>query len=103
MGMMVGFISPHTYDVWLSVYLILATIIGGTGSLIGSFIGALFITFMPNYLASFHISPDIIYGVVLIVLLLALPEGMISLPSVIRRSFGRRRVKPQLARGGAGE
>ncbi len=98
LGLMVGFISPDTYSVWLAVYLLLGVVIGGSGSVLGSLIGALFITFMPAYTSGFHIAPDVVYGVVLIALLVLSPEGLAAAPALVARRLGRRMVAPA-ARG----
>jgi branched-subunit amino acid ABC-type transport system permease component len=96
-GVMVGFISPDIYDVWIAVYLLLGVVIGGSGSTIGSMIGALFITYVPAYASDFNISPDMVYGVVLLALLILSPEGLAALPPLILRRFAR---KPDVAATG---
>jgi branched-subunit amino acid ABC-type transport system permease component len=98
LGIMVGFISPDTYNVWLAVYLLLGVVIGGSGSVIGSLIGALFITFIPAYTTSFHVAPDVVYGVVLIALLILSPEGLAAVPALVARRIGQRILAPA-ARG----
>jgi branched-subunit amino acid ABC-type transport system permease component len=91
-GVMVGFISPDIYNVWLGVYLLLGVVIGGSGSTIGSLIGALFITYVPVYVDEVHLSPDIVYGVVLLALLILSPEGLAALPALVLRHIGRWRA-----------
>ncbi|MBU6497267.1 MAG: ABC transporter permease [Rhodospirillales bacterium] len=97
-GVLVGFISPEIYNVWIAVYLLLGGVIGGSGSTIGSVIGALFITYVPAYAGDFHLSPDVVYGTVLLALLVLSPEGLAALPSMILRRFGRSPVTPTTAR-----
>ncbi|HEY2791079.1 MAG TPA: ABC transporter permease, partial [Micromonosporaceae bacterium] len=43
-GMQVGIVSPQGYDVLISIYMLLAVILGGSSSIFGSLLGALFIT-----------------------------------------------------------
>ena len=97
-GMLVGFISPEIYSVWIAVYLLLGVVIGGSGSTIGSMIGALFITYVPAYAGDFHLSPDIVYGAVLLALLVLSPEGLAALPPMMLARLARRRATPTAAR-----
>ena len=72
--------------------------IGGSGSTIGSMIGALFITYVPAYAGDFHLSPDIVYGAVLLALLVLSPEGLAALPPMMLARLARRRATPTAAR-----
>jgi ABC-type branched-subunit amino acid transport system ATPase component/ABC-type branched-subunit amino acid transport system permease subunit len=72
------FVSPDVYDVWLSIYLVLAVIVGGLGSVTGSLLGAALITLVPFYTGN-SFPPDIIYGVVLIVVFIVAPRGLAGL------------------------
>jgi branched-chain amino acid transport system permease protein len=86
-----SYVSPGSYGVDLSIRLFVGVVVGGLGSLWGLVAGAAFIEFLPIYASSllhalerlFHFAvnekaqgvPSVVYGVVLILLMLALPGG----------------------------
>ena len=74
-----GFVSPDSFPVFLSISLLVGLVIGGTRSLWGVLIGALFIHWVPKISAEW--SPDMpwaIYGVLLIASVWLMPEGAAS-------------------------
>lgn len=76
----VQFVSPDSFTLFLSISLLVGMVVGGVGTLWGALYGAVFIVFVPN-LAE-HISKDApwaVYGVVLILLMFALPGGVVGL------------------------
>lgn len=78
LGMLSGFVGPQSFDVFMSIYLLLAVVLGGSGSIFGSLLGAAFITLVPHYLPT-QLPPDIVYGVVLILVLIGAPNGLAGL------------------------
>jgi branched-chain amino acid transport system permease protein len=71
------FISPKTFDIFFSVELVTMVIVGGMGSIWGSLFGAIFLTSLPNVLHFFDEYKDIFYGLILVVILIFLPEGVV--------------------------
>jgi len=74
-----GFVSPDSFPVFLSISLLVGLVIGGTRSLWGVLIGALFIHWVPKISAEW--SPDMpwaVYGVLLIASVWLMPEGVAS-------------------------
>lgn len=53
--------------------------VGGTGSLIGSVIGGIVLTALPEYFRQFPGMEELFFGVIIIVVLLFLPKGLVSL------------------------
>ena len=80
--LLVSFIAPDSYTLWLSIYLVVAVIVGGSGSLLGSLLGALFIVMLPVQFAKFPQVPQVAFGLALVLVLPAAPEGIV--PSVTR-------------------
>ena len=74
-GILVGYVSPDDYSVFLSIYLVIAVVIGGPGTILGSMIGALVITLLPYYLAGSN-TPQLIFGIAVVVILIFAPEGI---------------------------
>lgn len=96
-GMLVGFTSVDTYTALLSIYFLLAVVLGGTGSIFGSLLGAIFITVVPQHTGK-SLPVDLVFGVVLLAVLLAAPAGLVglfeSVPLRMRRLASRRRAIP---------
>jgi branched-chain amino acid transport system permease protein len=81
-GIATTFVNPDTYPVTLSIFLLVGVVISGLGSLTGLIVGAVFIQFMPLWSQSISKSPGapaVIYGVILILVVLALPGGAAGL------------------------
>lgn len=72
----VSFIAPADYGLFFSIYVILAVILGGSGSLVGAVLGAAFISLMPVALSRTSGLTDAIFGVTLILFLVVLPGGI---------------------------
>jgi branched-chain amino acid transport system permease protein len=73
------FVAPGDFSVLLAIYLLAGMAIGGAGTVIGPIFGGLFIVYAPQTISTIGASPlltPLIYGVVLIVILLVLPQGL---------------------------
>ena len=79
-----GVISPDTFGIDLSIGIFLMAILGGLGSMWGVVIGAAFYVFVPQYLQSFSQYQNIMYGGLLVVILILLPEGLVGVVARIR-------------------
>lgn len=87
----VSFVAPFDYGLFFSIYVIVAVILGGSGSLAGALIGASFITLMPVALSRTSGLTDAIYGVALLLFLIILPGGVGHL---IRRATHDKSLPP---------
>ena len=54
-------------------------LVGGTGSIVGSVIGAITLTALPEYFRQFPGMDELFFGVVIVLVLLFLPKGLVSL------------------------
>ena len=90
-ALVVGFLSPDSFDVFLSVDFVAMIIVGGLGSILGSVVGAVVITTLNDSLAGFQSYRPLIFGAILITSMLFMPGGIASalgkLPSIRRRSM----------------
>ncbi len=81
----VQFVSPDSFTMFLSISLLVGVVVGGIGTLWGAFFGATFIMFVPEIAEK--VSKDAawaVYGVVLILLVFAMPKGVMGLINRLR-------------------
>ncbi len=81
-------VTPPMFNFERSLDLVVMNIVGGAGSMGGALIGALFITPLPELLRAAHAYERVLYGVVLIAVILALPGGLWGL---VERAWRRTR------------
>jgi branched-chain amino acid transport system permease protein len=86
------FVNPDTFPVTLSIFLLVGVVVSGLGSLTGLIAGAVFIQYMPIWAQRISKSPGapaVVYGVILILVILALPGGASGLLTRLS-ALGRR-------------
>lgn len=75
-----GLVSPASYDLFSSVYIVVAVLIGGSRSTLGAWVGAAYLTFVPALFSSFGL--DRLYvllsGLLLVLVIRLLPQGIVS-------------------------
>jgi branched-chain amino acid transport system permease protein len=97
----VGYISPDTFPVSLSIQLLVGAVIGGLASIPGPLLGAIFAyflpiesnqwvpsqTWLPDQITSTvkNAGPAVSYGVILILIMIFAPNGLVGL---IRSGYG---------------
>jgi ABC-type branched-subunit amino acid transport system permease subunit/ABC-type branched-subunit amino acid transport system substrate-binding protein len=75
-ALVVGFLSPDSFDVFLSVDFVAMIIVGGLGSILGSVVGAAAITILNDSLAGFQNYRPLIFGAILVTSMLFMPGGI---------------------------
>lgn len=75
----IGFLNPEPFGVDQSLNVILAVILGGSGTLTGPIVGALTVTFLPEVLRFADSFRLITYGLILVVATIFLPRGLVPL------------------------
>lgn len=94
-GLTIGFVSPDTFPVALSIQLLVGTVIGGLASTSGPLLGAIFAyflpiesnqwvpsqTWLPDQITSTvkNAGPAVSYGVLLILIMIFAPNGIVGL------------------------
>jgi len=71
-----GSVFPHSFNLNVSIYVLCLIIVGGMGSLPGVIVGAFFIMGLPELLREFAEYRMLMYGALLIVMMIARPEGL---------------------------
>jgi len=92
-AIVVGFVSPESFGLALSLSFLVGVVIGGLASLGGVIFGALFIEFVPNIADQLSMSfgesakalPGAIYGILLILAMAVAPAGAAGLLRLIAK------------------
>lgn len=71
------FINPDSFTLWESIMVLMAVVIGGTGSIPGAVGGALLLKLLPEYFRALSQYRMLIYGVAMIVIIIFKPDGLI--------------------------
>lgn len=76
-AMIVGFVSPDTFNVMMSLSLFVGAVVGGITSLSGAIVGAMFIQFVPIWASDIDVSlGGLVFGGALILTLILIPAGV---------------------------
>ncbi|MCL4516230.1 MAG: branched-chain amino acid ABC transporter permease [Firmicutes bacterium] len=89
------FINPASFSFMKSIEILVMLVLGGLGSLTGSVVAAVGLTFLPEYLRQFSDYRMVLYSALLIVMMLTRPQGL----------FGKKELTDLLhfeGRGGLG-
>ena len=90
-AIVVAFVSPDSFTVQLSIFLLVGVVVGGLASIPGAIFGGIFIQFVPNLADELSKSaPAAIYGVLLIGLMYLAPTGVMG---GLNRLWARWRTK----------
>lgn len=73
------FVSPDSFAFLESIHILALTIIGGTGNILGSVIGGLFLTLLPEYMRALEEAREVIYGAMLLLIIMFMPKGISGL------------------------
>ena len=92
----VTFISPQPFGFMFSVQLVVMAVIGGVASIWGAIFGTAAITISREFLHGFGDLDVIAYGLVLVVVMIFMPQGL--LPAI--RDLWARRVERREGKGG---
>lgn len=85
------FVNPVASSFPISVEAALMAIVGGTGTIVGPFIGAGVVLGLRNWVSSFVEMHHAIMGAVFIATVLWAPQGLVGLAAKLRARLGRRR------------
>jgi branched-chain amino acid transport system permease protein len=79
--------SPETFSVSNAILLVVMVAIGGTGLYWGPLCGALILTAVPQLLLDYEDVELMLFGLAMLVVLIASPTGLAGLPAALRRRF----------------
>jgi len=98
-----SYITPDTFVFELSMFFFVCIIIGGRGSIIGPFLGTVVLTALPELVSPLAKLGNFFYGLLLLVVVLVVPEGIGRMFEIITerlrpRTVHREPITPDLNR-----
>jgi branched-chain amino acid transport system permease protein len=90
------FISPRSFDFYYSIQVVTMVIVGGMGSIWGAFFGAGLLTVLSEILHVAEKYNIIVYGTILTLVLVSLPEGVIV---GLYNFYRRRKIRALIEEG----
>ena len=91
------YVAPETYAPELSINVFAAVMIGGTGTLLGPILGALFIVLIPELTQGAQNLAEIIYAVIFCLVATIWPSGLLGMAKAGIGRLHRRRPVPAIA------
>jgi branched-chain amino acid transport system permease protein len=85
MASLVQFIDPAPFNVEASIMMYLMVVVGGPGYFLGPILGAAVGVILPEWLRFAQAWYLLIFGAAVITLMIWLPDGLLSLPSVLAK------------------
>ena len=76
-----SFVSPETYTVRFSILIVMILALGGMDSLLGAFLGAIFVVVVPDMLAGYREYSELIFSVLFVAVVMFMPRGLAGVVS----------------------
>jgi branched-chain amino acid transport system permease protein len=88
----VQFVAPDSFNIFLSIMLLVGIVIGGLASISGALYGALFIQFVPNIADELSkAAPWAVFGIFMIVFVYVMPTGVAGAARALFHRTGKKR------------
>ncbi|HZV79826.1 MAG TPA: branched-chain amino acid ABC transporter permease [Candidatus Binatus sp.] len=94
-----SFIDPPTvFDLNFNVLMIIMTLLGGAGSIVGPTIGSFILSAIGEYLGALSVSPwhSVVLGAIIVVIVIVLPRGLMPYLTGGIRAFNLNALRMQL-------
>ncbi len=101
-GSLVQFIDPAPFTVEASIMMYLMVVVGGPGTFLGPLLGAAVGVILPEWLRFAQAWYLLVFGVSVMLLMVWLPDGLLSLPDRWRARRAARQASADRAAQGAG-
>lgn len=90
-----GYLNPKSFEFIKSFEILIMIILGGLGSIVGSVLGAILLTILPEALRGFAQYRMVIYSLLLIILMITRPQGLLGTTDLFKTWRRRRRTKSE--------
>jgi branched-chain amino acid transport system permease protein len=84
-GHYMNFVRPESFDVLLSVYVVLYVVLGGVNNLWGPLLGASVMTLLPEYFRVLADWRPTVFGLAILIMLLFRPQGLLAFRTLTTR------------------
>jgi branched-chain amino acid transport system permease protein len=91
----IGFISPNDFNLSISFLVLAMVVVGGFASIPGSYLGAILLTMIPQLTDKVPGLSLVLTGAALVLVILFLPDGLISIGSRLKRKKAIKRSSHQ--------
>ncbi len=92
-----NYVSPNDFPVWKSIQVQIQSTIGGTGTLVtGPIIGAFTLVTLGEFFRAYAKALEpILNGLILLFVIFLLPDGLVSLPKVLKKRIRKQRNRDE--------
>ncbi|MDQ1707337.1 MAG: branched-chain amino acid transport system permease protein [Pyrinomonadaceae bacterium] len=90
-----GYLNPKSFEFIKSFEILIMIILGGLGSIVGSVLGAVLLTVLPEALRGFAEYRMVIYSLLLIILMITRPQGLLGTTAAFKGWRGRKQKRPR--------
>jgi len=81
-----AFVSPDSFNFFFSIELVTMVVLGGMASTYGAIMGAIILTFLPEFLVVFEDYEVMVFGAILMLMMIFLPQGLfVGMQSLLRK------------------
>lgn len=80
-----GYLNPKSFEFIKSFEILIMIILGGLGSIVGSILGAILLTVLPEALRGFAQYRMVIYSLLLIILMITRPQGLLGKTDMFKK------------------
>jgi len=84
---MAGYVSPGTFTIGVSITFVTMAVFGGMTSIWGAVIGASILTVLQEHLKEYEDFNMVIFGAILVLVMIFMPQGLIGASARIRNLF----------------
>src|SRR6185436_5543983 len=88
-----GYLNPKSFEFIKSFEILIMIILGGLGSIVGSVLGAILLTVLPEALRGFAEYRMVIYSLLLIILMITRPQGLLGSTAAFKGWRGKKQPK----------
>jgi branched-chain amino acid transport system permease protein len=80
----IGFISPNSFGLWFTVYILIWCVLGGERKFWGPITGAAFLTIVAEFIRMSGALQAVFYASMLLIVVLAIPHGVVGVVDAFR-------------------